>query len=129
MIFGIHLILYSEDATADRAFFRDVFGWETVDAGDGWLIFALPPTEAAVHASDRSDTEDVPDVDRPRRRYTHARVKGIQLSEVERAGWGSVTRFRLPGGALSAHPSLADRARAGLARRAPRTTRHQCPAL
>jgi len=53
----VHLILYSEDPTADRAFFRDVFGWDTVDAGDGWLIFALPPTEAAVHPSDRSDTE------------------------------------------------------------------------
>jgi catechol 2,3-dioxygenase-like lactoylglutathione lyase family enzyme len=129
MIFGIHLILYSEDATADRAFFRDVFGWETVDAGDGWLIFALPPTEAAVHASDRSDTEMYLMSTDLAADIRTLESKGIQLSEVERAGWGSVTRFRLPGGALSAHPSLADRARAGLARRAPRTTRHQCPAL
>ena len=76
MIFGAHLLVYSEDAVADRAFFRDVFGWATVDAGDGWLIFALPPAEAAVLES-----------------------RGLQLSEVEEAAWGSVTRFRLPGGA------------------------------
>jgi hypothetical protein len=99
MIFGVHLILYSEDAAADRAFFRDVFAWDAVEAGDGWLIFALPPTEAAVHPSDRSDTElylmstDLA-VD-----MRALESKGIQLSDVERAGWGSVTRFGLPGGA------------------------------
>jgi catechol 2,3-dioxygenase-like lactoylglutathione lyase family enzyme len=99
MIFGVHLILYSEDAAADRAFFRDVFGWETVDAGDGWLIFALPPTEAAVHPSDRSDTElYLMSTDLAADMRT-LESKGVQLSDLDRAGWGSVTRFRLPGGA------------------------------
>ena len=54
MIFGAHLIVYSKDATADRAFFRDVLGFSSVDAGGGWLIFALPPAEVAVHPAEES---------------------------------------------------------------------------
>ena len=52
MIFGAHVIVYSHDAEADRAFFRDVLGFESVDAGHGWLIFALPPAELAVHPAE-----------------------------------------------------------------------------
>ena len=48
MIHGTHVIIYSKDAEADRAFFRDVLKYESVDAGHGWLIFALPPAEVAV---------------------------------------------------------------------------------
>src|ERR1700692_12495 len=54
MISGAHIILYSKNAEADRAFFRDVLGFNSVDAGHGWLIFALPPAEAAFHPSDES---------------------------------------------------------------------------
>ena len=52
MISGAHVVIYSKDAEADRAFFRDVLGLKSVDAGHGWLIFALPPGEAAFHPSD-----------------------------------------------------------------------------
>ena len=52
MISGAHVIVYSKNAEADRGFFRDVLGFKSVDAGHGWLIFALPPGEAAVHPSD-----------------------------------------------------------------------------
>ena len=52
MINGAHLLLYSSDAEADRAFFRDVLGMPNVDVGDGWLIFALPPAEIAVHPTE-----------------------------------------------------------------------------
>jgi len=52
MISGAHVILYSRDATADRAFLRDILGFASVDAGHGWLIFALPPAEVAVHPAD-----------------------------------------------------------------------------
>jgi len=99
MIFGAHVIVYSEDAAADRAFLRDAFGWDAIDAGNGWLIFALPPAEAAVHPADHSYTElylmstdlgsDIRTLE----------SRGIRLSEVEEAAWGSVSRFRLPGGA------------------------------
>jgi len=51
MISGAHVVVYSKDAEADRAFFRDVLGFKSVDAGHGWLVFALPPGEAAFHPS------------------------------------------------------------------------------
>ena len=67
MITGAHVILYSTDAEADRAFFRDVLEYPSVDAGHGWLIFALPPAELAVHPAQEARARAVPDVRRPRR--------------------------------------------------------------
>ena len=55
MINGAHVIVYSKDAEADRAFFKDVLGFPSVDAGHGWLIFALPPAEAAFHPGDNGE--------------------------------------------------------------------------
>ena len=55
MISGAHVIVYSKDAAADRAFFRDVLGLASVDAGHGWLLFALPPAEAAFHPAEEND--------------------------------------------------------------------------
>ena len=52
MISGAHVVMYSKNAESDRAFFREVLGFKSVDAGHGWLIFALPPTEAAFHPAD-----------------------------------------------------------------------------
>ena len=52
MINGVHLLLYSRDPEADRAFFRDVLHFQSVDAGEGWLIFALPPAEMGIHPGD-----------------------------------------------------------------------------
>ena len=54
MINGAHAIIYSKDADADRAFFRDVLGFPNVDVGGGWLIFGLPPSEVAVHPGTNS---------------------------------------------------------------------------
>jgi hypothetical protein len=110
MIFGAHLLVYSEDAPSDRAFFREVFGWATVDAGDGWLIFALPPAEAAVHPAGHAGTELYLMSTDLAADIRTLESRGIRLSEVEEARWGSVTRFRLPGGAQvglyqPAHPS------------------------
>src|SRR5262245_14075299 len=59
MIHGAHVIIYSKDAEADRAFFRDVLKYESVDAGHGWLIFKLPPSELAVHPSDENDQHEL----------------------------------------------------------------------
>ncbi len=100
MISGAHLILYSQDAEADRAFFRDVLGFSSVDAGRGWLIFALPPAEAAVHPAAQGGklelywmTDDV-----------HAAIetlaaKGVECTPVSEQGWGIVTEVTLPSGA------------------------------
>jgi len=59
MIHGAHVIIYSKDSEADRGFFRDVLKYESVDAGHGWLIFALPPAEVAVHPSDENDAHEL----------------------------------------------------------------------
>ena len=57
MINGAHIVLYTTDPEADRAVFRDVLNFASVDAGHGWLIFALPPAEAAFHDLDRHELD------------------------------------------------------------------------
>jgi hypothetical protein len=59
MISGVHVIIYSQDAVADRAFFKDTLGLASVDAGDGWLSFSLPPAEAAFHPSHKNDVHEL----------------------------------------------------------------------
>src|SRR3977135_947540 len=98
MIFGAHVILYSKDAAADRAFFADVLGFSSVDAGHGWLIFALPPAELAVHPSDASAHELFFMTDDLAAEMQNLAGKGVTCSEVEEARWGSITKVRLPGG-------------------------------
>ena len=99
MITGIHAIVFSPQAEQVRAFFRDVLGLSSVDAGGGWLIFALPPAEAAVHPSDddtRCDLYLICDDLAAEMRSLAAR--GVSCSQVEEPRWGSVTKIRLPGG-------------------------------
>jgi catechol 2,3-dioxygenase-like lactoylglutathione lyase family enzyme len=98
MVFGAHVILYSRDADADRTFLRDVLGFDSTDAGGGWLIFGLPPAEAAVHPADSSSAElylMCADVHAEMERLASL---GVTCSDVEEARWGSVTMIRLPGG-------------------------------
>jgi hypothetical protein len=99
MIFGAHVVVYSADAATDRALLRDAFGWDAIDAGNGWLIFALPPAEAAVHPADHSGTELYLMSTDLAADIRKLESRGIQPAHVEKTGWGSVTRFRLPGGA------------------------------
>ena len=99
MIIGAHVIVYSTDPEADRAFFRDVLGFDSVDAGEGWLIFALPPAEVAVHPSDRNDVHELYLLsDGLDAEMTSLAKKGVECSEVQEQPWGSLTRFVLPGG-------------------------------
>jgi catechol 2,3-dioxygenase-like lactoylglutathione lyase family enzyme len=99
MIFGAHVIVYSADAEADRAFFRDVLGFRSVDAGGGWLIFALPPAEVAVHPADANDSHELFFMsDDLKTEMAALEKKGVTCSKVEEARWGSITRMRLPGG-------------------------------
>jgi catechol 2,3-dioxygenase-like lactoylglutathione lyase family enzyme len=99
MIFGAHVVVYSKDADADRAFLRDILGFSSVDAGHGWLIFALPPAEVAVHPAQESGASELyfvcDDLDGEMRALE---AKGVVCSEVEEARWGSVTKMQLPGG-------------------------------
>ena len=99
MITGAHTIIYSKDADADRAFFREVLGFRSVDAGHGWLIFALPPAEAAFHPADDGEMHELYLMcDNLKAEMAALGKKGIQCSDVQEARWGSVTRIQLPGG-------------------------------
>ena len=99
MISGAHVIVYSKNAEADRAFFRDVLGFKSVDAGHGWLIFALPPGEAAVHPSDDSGAHELYFMcDDLKAEMASLAKKGVKCSEVLEPRWGSITKMRLPGG-------------------------------
>ena len=98
MIFGAHVILYSEDEEADRAFLRDVLGFSSVDAGHGWLIFALPPAEAAIHPADAPACDLYLMCDDLSVEMQSLAAKGVECGSVEEARWGWVTTIRLPGG-------------------------------
>jgi catechol 2,3-dioxygenase-like lactoylglutathione lyase family enzyme len=99
MISGAHVVVYSKNAEADRAFFRDVLGFKSVDAGHGWLIFVLPPGEAAFHPSDESGLQELYFMcDDLKAEMTSLAKKGVKCSEVEEAERGSITKMRLPGG-------------------------------
>jgi hypothetical protein len=99
MISGAHMIIYSVDAEADRAFFRDVLGFASVDAGRGWLIFALPPAEIAVHPAAESDKHEIYLMcDDVAATVQDLEKQGINCSPVTDAGWGLLTRLSLPGG-------------------------------
>ena len=99
MISGAHVILYSKDAEADRAFFRDVLGFPSVDAGRGWLIFALPPAEAAFHPSDQNGHHELYFLcDDVQAEIAALAKKNVKCTEVHEERWGSVTKVGLPGG-------------------------------
>jgi predicted enzyme related to lactoylglutathione lyase len=101
MITGIHALLYTRDAEATRAFLRDVVGFSSVDAGHGWLIFALPPAELGVHPTDGDDERAelylmCDDVDAT---VAELRARGVEIVRpVADQGWGRVTAIRIPGG-------------------------------
>ncbi len=106
MFFGVHLLLYSSDPEADRAFLRDVLEFPAVDAGHGWLIFALPPAEMAIHPADSASAagdglaaatvylmcENLAQA------TDRLAAKGIAHTDIQEARWGTITSIALPGG-------------------------------
>ncbi len=109
MINGAHVLLYTAAAEQTRVFLRDVLGFPHVDAGDGWLIYALPPGELAVHpiGADGAEGGDSPPVrhelylmcDDIDATVEELGAKGVEFaSPVTDQGWGRLTSIRLPGG-------------------------------
>jgi hypothetical protein len=101
MIEGAHVILYSRDAEADREFLRETLGSTAVDAGRGWLIFALPPAEVAVHPTEAEPTRELyltcDDIE-----HTLADLsgRGVEIVRgVSDEGWGLLAAVRMPSGA------------------------------
>jgi hypothetical protein len=99
MIDGAHVIIYSKNAEADKAFFKNILNFGHVDAGRGWLIFKLPDAECAVHPSDENDLHELylmcDDLDMEMSRL---RKSGVRCEEPSVQGWGRLTRITLPGG-------------------------------
>jgi hypothetical protein len=99
MIHGAHVILYSKNSDADRAFFRDVLKYPSADAGGGWLIFALPPAEVAVHPSESNDKHELYLMcDDVKALIADMKSKKVKCSPVDEQRWGSITHVTLPGG-------------------------------
>ena len=99
MVSGAHMIIYSKDADADRSFLKDILGFPSVDAGHGWLIFALPPAEVAFHPADHNDRHEIYLMcDDLEKEMSSLADKGVPCAEVQEAPWGSITRIQLPGG-------------------------------
>jgi hypothetical protein len=104
MIDGAHVILYSQDADADRAFLQDTLGFGGVDAGRGWVILRLPPSEVAVHPVDGPTTgppahELYLMCDDIAATLADLAAKGVASSTVTDEGWGLLSRLTLPSGA------------------------------
>jgi hypothetical protein len=98
-ITGAHVLLYTPEADAVRAVLRDVFGWGHVDAGDGWLIFALPPGEVGVHPADGPHHELSLTCDDIEATVADLRAQGIEFKgEPASVGWGVAITMVLPGG-------------------------------
>jgi hypothetical protein len=99
MIHGAHVIVYSKNSDADRDFFRDVLEYPFVDVGHGWLIFALPPAEVAVHPSDENDKHELYFMcDDVHAFIATMKTRGVTCSDVHEERWGSLTHLTLPGG-------------------------------
>ncbi|HKF23200.1 MAG TPA: VOC family protein [Candidatus Angelobacter sp.] len=115
MLIGAHVLLYTDNPEADRAFFRDVLEFPFVDAGNSWLIFKLPPAEAALHPTEGESRSLVhgersllgavrylmcDDLEAYLKRLE---TKKIRYSQVEKAPWGTKTTFRPPSAEVGLH--------------------------
>jgi predicted enzyme related to lactoylglutathione lyase len=100
MITGVHAIIYTKDPDAVRAFFRDVLAFPSVDAGQGWLIFAVPPAELAAHpAGDAGHHELFLMCDDAHTTVDELKRKGVEISHpIRDEGFGLMTAIKLPGG-------------------------------
>lgn len=108
MINGTHFLLYSKNPEADRAFLRDVLEFRSVDAGRGWLIFALPPAEIAVHPHDGDSAPNTHDgvagaamyimCDDLKSTMRSLEAKKATFASVQDEAWGIVTTLALPSG-------------------------------
>jgi predicted enzyme related to lactoylglutathione lyase len=100
VINGVHAIIFSNDADAVRAFFADVLGLPWVDAGGGWLIFALPPAELAAHPGDEEGRHQLYLMcDDIKATTEELQAKGVEITrEISDEGFGLMTALRLPDG-------------------------------
>jgi catechol 2,3-dioxygenase-like lactoylglutathione lyase family enzyme len=115
MVTGIHALIFSREAEQARAFFRDVLGFQSVDAGGGWLIFALPPAELGIHPTEAQGRQELylmcDDIEAT---VAELKEKGVEIARpISDEGFGLVTSLRIPGGELALyqpkHPTALPR--------------------
>src|SRR5271163_3493831 len=99
MIIGAHIMLQSRDDKADQTFLKDIMKFSSVDAGEGFLIYGLPPAELAVHGSDRNDVHEIflmcDDIEAF---AADMEKRGVDCTEPANRGWGTMAQITLPGG-------------------------------
>jgi len=100
VISSVHAVIYTKNPGGVRSFFRDVLEFDSVDAGDGWLIFALPPAELGIHPSRGKSSRELylmcGDIDAT---VAKLKKKGVKFgAPVKDVGWGVLTSIKLPGG-------------------------------
>jgi hypothetical protein len=100
MISGVEVVVYSKHAEADRAFFRDGLGFRGVDAGNGWLIFALPPAEIACHPAAENGKHEIYLMCEDLAAMETLQERKIECDPAKDVGWGLLTTLTLPGGRL-----------------------------
>ena len=99
MLTGAHVVVYSKDAEADRAFFRDILGFRSVNAGHGWLIFAVPAAEVAFHPDDQNNKHEMFfTCDNLKAQVAALQKKGARVGKISEERWGTRTTISLPGG-------------------------------
>jgi hypothetical protein len=99
LINGAHIVVHSKDSEADRIFFRDLLQFPCVDAGHGWLIFAMPPLEAAFHDSEKNDQHELFLMcDDLAATLRDLESKHVPVSDVSEQRWGKLANLTLPGG-------------------------------
>jgi catechol 2,3-dioxygenase-like lactoylglutathione lyase family enzyme len=98
LINGAHIVVSSKDPEADRAFFRGVLQFPCVDAGHGWLIFAMPPLEVAFHDSEKNDQHELFFMcDDLAATLRDLKSKHVTVSDVSTQRWGNLATLGLPG--------------------------------
>jgi hypothetical protein len=98
-IMGMHVIMYSKKADAVRQFLRETLAWSSVDAGRGWLVFAAPPTEVAVHPTDGAPQHELYLMcTNLEETLSELAAKGVEAGPVQAQSWGRVTTIQLPSG-------------------------------
>jgi hypothetical protein len=98
MIIGAHVMIQSSNDAADKGFFRDVLKMPSVDAGGGFLLFGVPPTEIAVHGGSNGSHELYLMCDDVAKFISDMAARGLSATPAQNQGWGIVTQLTLPGG-------------------------------
>lgn len=124
MIIGTHMMVQSADEAADKAFFRDILKLPHVDAGDGFLLFAIPPSEIAIHEGSGSSHEMFLMCEDIEEFLAEMSEHGIAATPAQNQGWGILSQITLPGGGkLSVYQPQHERPEFGGAKRARRAKR------